>query len=263
MAAALGASVAVAQPVPDAAFLQQRAVAPGSAASPADAGAKTSGQPAAPEGATLIATGPAGKAAAVVGDGLREWRDGAWRPERLRNEREGWDPRAITAIAFDVPGRLWVASSQGLAVHDADGWRFIDPARGLPVLDITSMAAAPDGAMWIGTRRGAVRIAPDGAFEYRQGRRWLPHDEIRSVSVDASGTAWFDTAGGRGGIEARPTTLAAKAAAYEEAIDRHHRRTPYGYVIEAQLKTPGDVATSFTTDSDNDGLWTSMYGVRR
>ena len=180
-AAALGAGMSVAQPLPDVAFPQQRAVAARPAAPPSsDAGASPSGRPAPPEGATLVASGPGGKAAAVVGDGLREWRDGAWQTERLRNDREGWDPRTITAIAFDTRGRLWVASSQGLGVHEPEGWRFIDPARGLPVLDITSMAAAPDGAMWIGTRRGAVRIAPDGAIEYRQGRRWLPHDDIRA-----------------------------------------------------------------------------------
>ena len=102
------------------------------------------------------------------------------------------------------------------------------------------------------------RMAPSSTA---QGRRWLPHDDIRAVTVDASGTAWFDTAGGRGGIEASPTTLAAKAAAFEDAIDRHHRRTPYGYVVEAHLKTPGDVTTAFTTDNDNDGLWTGMYGA--
>jgi hypothetical protein len=259
--AAFGAGMAVAQPLPDATFLQQRAVASPRAASPSAARAHPSGQPTGPKGATLIASGPGGKAAALVGDGLREWRDGAWRVERLRNGHEGWDPQTITAIAFDARGRLWVASPQGLAVHEADGWRFTDPARGLPVLDITSMAAAPDGAMWIGTRRGAVRITPEGTFEYRQGRRWLPNDDIRGVTVDPDGTAWFDTAGGPGGIEARPTTLAAKAAAYEDAIDRHHRRTPYGYVVEAHLKTPGEVTTAFTSDNDNDGLWTGMYGA--
>ena len=159
-------------------------------------------------------------------------------------------------------GRLWFGSSQGVGVRDLDGaWRFIDPRAGLPVLGITCMAGAPDGSMWIGTRRGAVRIAPDGGIEYRQGRRWLPHDEIRAVTIDADGTVWFDTPAGRGGIAARPTTLAGKAAAYEAAIERHHRRTPYGYVVEAHLKTPGDPTTAFTTDNDNDGLWTGMYGA--
>jgi hypothetical protein len=68
-------------------------------------------------------------------------------------------------------------------------------------------------------------------------------------------------ANGRGGIAASPTTLADKAVAYESAIDRHHRRTTYGYVAEAHLRRPADVSSAFTTDTDNDGLWTGMYGA--
>jgi hypothetical protein len=84
---------------------------------------------------------------------------------------------------------------------------------------------------------------------------------VRSVFVDQAGTAWFETDGGYGGIAAPNTTLAAKAEAYEDAIERHHRRTPYGYVVEAHLRVAGDLTTSFTTDNDNDGLWTGMYGA--
>ena len=262
-AAVLGAGVSAAQPIPDRPFPQQQVVA-GGAATPISsvAGQSAPGrQGKLPEGTTLVASGTGGRAAAVARDLLYEWRDGAWHADRLRSGGEGWDPRTITAITFDARGRLWFASSQGIGVREPQGWRFIDPARGLPVLDITSLAAAPDGGMWLGTRRGAVRIAADGTIEYRQGRRWLPHDDIRTLWVDASGTAWFDTAGGHGGIEVRPTTLAAKATAFEDAIDRYHRRTSYGYVVEAHLKTPGDVKTAFTTDNDNDGLWTGMYGA--
>lgn len=258
--ALLAAAPVAAQPIADIPFLQQRAVV-GAPAAPLPSDAPASARAPMPEGAGLVAWGPGGAAAAVVGNQLRQWRAGHWQPVRLRDEHEGWDPHAITAIAFDTRGRLWCASSQGVGVQEADGWRFIDPSRGLPVLGITSMAGGTDGAMWLGTRRGAIRISADNQIEYRQGRRWLPHDDVRGVSVDAQGTAWFDTATGRGGIAARTTTLAAKAEGFEAAIDAHHRRTPYGYVVEAHLATPGVAATAFTTDNDNDGLWTGMYGA--
>ncbi len=260
----LFASSAVAQPVEDRSFPQPRAVAAGAGATPrTDARIVSSDPaPATPPGTTIVASAPGGRHALVADGRLHEWRDRRWQPLALRDDREGWDPVAIAALAWDGTGRLWVGTSQGVAVREGDArWRFIDPARGLPVLGITAMAGTTDGGMWIGTTRGAVHVGPDGAIAYRQGRRWLPADEIRAVTVDAAGTAWFETPAGRGGIAAPATTLAAKAAEYEAAIDRHHRRTPYGFVVEAHLRTPGDVATAFTTDNDNDGLWTGMYGA--
>jgi len=262
-AAALAIALPVAaQPVPDAPFPQQRAVQPvADAVAALPASAEPTPAITAPDGATTVVYGPAGRAAAVVAGRIHEWRDGGWHPVALRSGDEGWDPAQITALAFDASGRLWFGSSQGVGVREAaGGWRFIDPRRGLPVLGITAMAGAPDGSMWIATARGAIRIAGT-QIEYRQGTRWLPGDDVRNVAVDRDGTAWFETEQGRGGIATSPTTLAAKAEAYEAAIDQHHRRTPYGYVVEAHLKVPGDLSTTFTTDNDNDGLWTGMYGA--
>jgi hypothetical protein len=79
--------------------------------------------------------------------------------------------------------------------------------------------------------------------------------------VTAAGTAWFATEGGVGCIERRPMTLAAKAEFYEEEIARYVKRTPLGYVAEAPLRRPGDRTTAAPHDSDNDGLWTAMYGA--
>ena len=55
-------------------------------------------------------------------------------------------------------------------------------------------------------------------------------------------------------------TLAEKAVIYEDELERI-RRTPYGYVSEVGLKQPGDKSEIIYSDSDNDGLWTSMYGA--
>jgi hypothetical protein len=260
----LATVVAQAQPIPDAPFPQQQAVRSALPSSPSESRGGDARRPppaTLPAGTTLTAHNPAGQIAVVASGRIQEWVAGGWQPVALRSGDEGWDPAQITALAYDATRRLWVGTSQGLAVREVGGaWHFIDPARGLPVLGITSLAAAPDGSMWVGTTRGAIRIAGD-VIEYRQGRRWLPGDHVSAVTVDAEGTAWFDTDRGRGGIATRAATLAGKAAAYEAAIDRHHRRTPFGYVVEAHLKTPGDLATAFTTDNDNDGLWTGMYGA--
>ena len=59
---------------------------------------------------------------------------------------------------------------------------------------------------------------------------------MRDVAVDAEGSAWFATGKGVGCIERKPMTLAQKAAYYEDEIDKYHRRTEYGYVLEVSFE---------------------------
>jgi hypothetical protein len=114
--------------------------------------------------------------------------------------------------------------------------------------------------VWFGTRLGAVRFE-QAEWHYRQGPRWLPDDEIRNFAIDTQGNAWFITPAGVGLIERRTMTLAEKAEHYENEIDRYIRRTPFGYVAEASLPKAGDRSSAIAHDSDNDGLWTAMYGA--
>lgn len=133
------------------------------------------------------------------------------------------------------------------------------PRETMPVWSVTSIARASDGSIWVGTPQGALRHV-NGAWEYRQGLRWLPHDEVRAVATHGT-KAFFATAKGVGVIDTIPMTLAAKAEHFESEIDKRHRRTIYEYVHSVNVRQPG-VATDYTqTDSDNDGLWTAMYGA--
>jgi len=171
-----------------------------------------------------------------------------------------WAPVDVKAAAYDSRGRLWFCSPQGLGVREDGAWRLYTVDDGLPLDDCTSLAPAPDGSVWLGTTRGAIRF--DGKnWEYRQGRRWLPYDAIRAVVVDAENTAWFATAKGLGKIKTVPMTLAQKAKYFEDEIDRRHRRTEYEFVLEVRLDAAGDKSKWKQHDSDNDGLWTSMYGA--
>ena len=170
-----------------------------------------------------------------------------------------WAVRDVRAVDFDDDGRLWFASPQGVGVLDGE-WRLFDGSDGLPYNDFTAMAAGNDGTAWFATTKGAIFF--DGEdFRYRQGLRWLPHDDVRDVRLAENGDAWFQTAGGVGVIRSVNMTLAAKAKYYEEEIDRYHRRTPYEYVLQVQLPAPGVKENVRQHDSDNDGLWTSMYGA--
>jgi len=171
-----------------------------------------------------------------------------------------WAFQDVLGVAFDSEARLWFATKAGVGCRMPEGWKFHEGKDGLPWNDFTGIAAGPDGDVWFGTRLGAIRW--DGReFHYRQGPRWLPHDDVHGLAVDAHGTAWFATAGGVGAIGRTPMTLAAKAEFYEDEIERHLTRTPFRYVDGAPLMAVADKSTARPTDSDNDGLWTAMYGA--
>jgi hypothetical protein len=181
------------------------------------------------------------------------------KPRTPRTLLDGpWDLRDAMAMDVDSSGRLWATSKLGLARRDPNGqWSHWTKSDGLPFDQFTgAIAAVDDGSVWIGTKRGAIHF--DGTtWEYRQGRRWLPGDEIRAIALQ-NHTVLFQTENGPGAIETRRLTLGEKAKRYEEAIDAKHRRTPYEYVLEVQLGAGGTVTQH---DSDNDGLWTAMYGA--
>lgn len=202
------------------------------------------GEPVAATDRGLFRLTPSGWEQEIVADGLG----------RL------WASAEVAGAAFDSAGQLWFASRAGVGVKTVAGWRFLEGKDGLPWNEFSRIAAGLNGEVWFGTTRGAIRW--DGReFHYRQGLRWLPHDEVLDVTVDRDGTAWFATKGGIGGIARREMTLAAKAELYEREIEHHIKRTPYGYVAEAPLRVPGDRASAGRHDSDNDGLWTAMYGA--
>lgn len=170
-----------------------------------------------------------------------------------------WGVEDVRGVAIDAEGCLWFATLAGAARQGQDGWEFFTGEEGLPYNDFTCMAAGKDGAVWFGTTLGAIRYK-DGAWRYRQGRRWLPNDEVRAIAVADDGAAWIATAGGVGRISFEAMTLADKAAIYEKEMDLI-KRTEYGYTSEVGLKQPGDKSEIIYSDSDNDGLWTAMYGA--
>ena len=206
--------------------------------------------------------GPEGAQAAATDSGLYE-RDGDAEWQRLR-VADGlgrlWAEEDVRGVTYDKEGRLWVATLAGVACRDAGSWTFYDGSDGLPYNDFTCAAAGGDGSVWFGTSIGAVRFQND-RWAYRQGLRWLPDDDVRAIAVADDGTVWFATAAGVGCIARESMSLSDKAAYYEEIIDEHIKRTEFGYTAEISVDVPGDTSVVHHHDSDNDGLWTAMYGA--
>lgn len=203
-----------------------------------------------------------GMAAAATSAGLFERPPGgAWRRlEPIDRAGRVWAAADVRGVAYDVVGRLVVATPAGVVRRGTEGDECFTGADGLPVADFTAVAAGPDGTVWFGSRRGLVEWR-EGVFRYRQGPGWLPGDVVHDLVVTPAGDVVLATDGGVGWIAARPTTLADKARHYEDQIERILARTEYGFVATADLAVAGDLATARRGDSDNDGLWTAMYGA--
>lgn len=185
-----------------------------------------------------------------------------WNPvEVLDAVGRSWATKEVLCVAVDSGNRCWIGTAAGVARQEADGrWRCFEGRDGLPWNEFTGASTTPDGSVWFGTRQGLIRW--DGTdFHYRQGLRWLPGDHVTQVMALPDGGVMAATQDGLGQVAFRPMTLAEKAARYEDEIERYIRRTPYGYVAEAPLKKVADLSTADPQDSDNDGLWTAMYGA--
>jgi len=126
----------------------------------------------------------------------------------------------------------------------------------LPVGGITAFARASDGAIWLGTTQGLMRVdssAPDrDRRQYLAGKRYLPDDLVQQTVADATGGVWVRTSTGVSHIELRSMTLAQKAELFEQRIRARHDR--YGMTASSHLAVAGDVSSNRMHDNDNDGM---------
>ncbi len=207
------------------------------------------------------ALSPDGVLFAASSGGLLQRKGQSWTPlEIIDSGGRAWAVRDVLGVGFDSQAQLWFATRAGVGCRTSEGWRFYEGKDGLPWNDFTWIAPGSGGEVWFGTHLGAIRLT-DGQWHYRQGPLWLPNDDIRQVAVAPGGNTWFATVGGIGEIARRRMTLRDKAVWYEREIEQYVKRTPFGYVAEAALGIPADRSSANPQDSDNDGLWTAMYGV--
>ncbi len=137
------------------------------------------------------------------------------------------------------------------------------PSVPLPAGGITAEARSSDGAIWLGTTQGVIRLdarLPDrDRRQYFAGLRYLPDDEIAQLLADEHGGVWARTRTGISHLELRPMTLAQKAAFFEQRIRLRHDR--YGLVASSYLPVAGELSSNRLRDDDNDGLWTAIYAA--
>jgi signal transduction histidine kinase/ligand-binding sensor domain-containing protein len=121
------------------------------------------------------------------------------RDQRFRNlgAREGLSFDGATTVVEDKAGTLWVGTSGGglNAIRrnsPAGAIKTYTVRNGLLSDVILSLAAAPNGDLWVGTPDGLNRIRGGSiaSFTFADG---LPDDFIRSLLADADGSLWIGT----------------------------------------------------------------------
>jgi hypothetical protein len=158
-----------------------------------------------------------------------------------------------------------VQDHESILVGTHDGYFVLNAASGavmgdiyrkLPCTDL-SVIRRINGRTWFGSAKGAFVLREDGKFDYYASRRWLPSDKVADLSAGPEGSVLILTDKGLSQICFRQTTLADKALFYERQVRERHIRLGFNSTL-GRMKD-GDLSTGSLEDSDNDGLWTSMY----
>jgi signal transduction histidine kinase/ligand-binding sensor domain-containing protein len=130
-------------------------------------------------------------------DGLHILRDQRF---RTRGAREGLSSDATTTVVEDSESTLWVgtggsglnAIGKGSGGTGSGAVRSYSVRNGLASDVILSLAAAPNGDLWVGTPDGLNRIRA-GTIASFTSADGLPDDFIRSLLIDGDGSLWVGT----------------------------------------------------------------------
>jgi ligand-binding sensor domain-containing protein/signal transduction histidine kinase len=120
----------------------------------------------------------------------------------------GTSAGGVWSVPVEAGGRVWVGTLDGgLQVVDEAGRRYgvFRPRSGaiapLGSDDVRGLAEGEDDALWVGTRRGLVRLdrGPGATERFLHDPAQpgsLAHDYVRPLVRDARGTLWIGTYGG-------------------------------------------------------------------
>ncbi|WP_369979466.1 diguanylate cyclase [Xanthomonas bundabergensis] len=109
---------------------------------------------------------------------------------RLYTLADGLPALQVQALYRDRAGVLWIGTSDGIAAISANGALRRWPAgAGFPAHNAFDFLADADGALWIASDRGLLRLR-DGRFRVYDHRVGLPRDKLFRVIDDGRGQLW-------------------------------------------------------------------------
>ncbi len=166
-----------------------------------------------------------------------------------------YDSSNLTAMCF-YNDEIVLGTTDGIHSLNRSTFALNNSNQKLPWTEITSLKNIR-GALWFGSTKGAFKLRTDGKYDYYASKRWLVDDHVVDLAEGPDESVLVLTKKGMGKIEFERMTLEQKADYFQEIQRSRHIR--YGFTSDLTLETPGDVSTGYNHDTDNDGLWTSMY----
>jgi len=171
----------------------------------------------------------------------------------LKNEFSGSD---FTSFAL-AGKKIIIGTKNGyIEIDKSTGKQVGSIQTKLPWTEITAVEEI-DGNIWFGSTKGAFMLKQDGKFNYYYGNRWLPGNLVTYISKGYDNSILILTDAGLGQIVYDEMTLYDKAMYYEQQVRKRHIRNGFNATLvnlEFENVNSGRLA-----DSDNDGLWTTMY----
>ncbi|MEN8117233.1 MAG: hypothetical protein ABFS16_09655 [Bacteroidota bacterium] len=152
---------------------------------------------------------------------------------------------------------LIITTADGYSVFNKNEKRITGTNKKLPCNNLTC-ATEIGNKLWFGSEHGAFMLNEDGGFNYYASRRWLPDDNVKHISKGPDNSVLILTSKGLATIKFNLMTLYDKALHYEKQVRKRHIRNGFNCDTYS-MSIPGDLSSGTMVDSDNDGLWTSMY----
>ncbi|WP_338875375.1 hypothetical protein WBJ53_07110 [Spirosoma sp. SC4-14] len=161
-------------------------------------------------------------------------------------------PSTDTNELLSVGNRVYVGTDRGLGELRGAALKHIKGSDGLPVEQTTCLSQGFANDVWIGTKRGAVRMV-GSEFHYFGEGMWLPGSWVNDIAV-GNNAAYIATDKGIGIVRYEPFTLLKKAAWFERHMNEWgHKRLGFVHLLYKK----GD--EWIREISDNDGGNTATY----
>jgi len=161
-------------------------------------------------------------------------------------------PSKNTRDLLSFGSKLYVSTDRGLAELRGAAMNVIKGEDGLPVENTTSLTRGFANDLWIGTKRGALRML-EGDWQYYGADHWLPNNTVNDIAVNEN-SVFIATDGGLSILDYEEYTLQKKAAYYERHLNEWgHKRLGF---IQTVYQKDGSWIREV---SDNDGAHTATY----